>query len=645
MEKRSSPDPAEPLQGAGPVAGVSVAKTKGVEGEEAAYAVSNKLFRCASVRHWLTLAYREELYHVLWLTGPLLLSRILNFLLPFVTTIFCGHIGNAELAGYALASATINVTTSATGYGLAMACDTLISQTFGGKNMKRVGVILQRSSLILLLFCLPCWALLINSYNLLILMHQEEEVARIAHLYVMTFLPAVPAMFLHQLQVAYLQNQGIILPQMYTAAVANIINLGFNYVLIFTLELGVVGSAIANALSQVIICLLLFGYIRWKKLHKQTWGGWSTDCLQEWGSYMKLAIPSAFMVCFEWWIWEIGGFLAGVLGEVDLAAQHVLLEIGAITYMFPLGVHAAACVRVGNALGAGDTARAIVTCKVALVLSGVLALLQGIVLAGSKSVIGFIFTTDENIVDIVSHNLTVYIFVQFFDALLCVCSGILVGSGLQKIAAVSNLVGYYIIGLPVGIALMFAAELRILGLWLGLLICVLLEVGFFLVLIFKLNWKKMTQKALQRAGKKMLVTCNRRASTMLPEAMVPDFTDGSMAQMENEEASKSDGYCPVNTQDRELKTVCEPKANSKAHKETGNCKDTSKSKPEALLSVTQLILRRGFTLLVLALMLMIGIIFYIAFPAPKFGAYSSANFTLNWANETTPTPLELTTHF
>ena len=37
---------------------------------------------------------------------------------------------------------------------------------------------------------------------------------------------------------------------------------------------------------------------------------------------------------------------------------------------FPLGVHAAACVRVGNALGAGDTARALVTCKVALVLSG-----------------------------------------------------------------------------------------------------------------------------------------------------------------------------------------------------------------------------------------------------------------------------------
>uniref|UniRef100_A0AAV2JAH1 Multidrug and toxin extrusion protein n=1 Tax=Knipowitschia caucasica TaxID=637954 RepID=A0AAV2JAH1_KNICA len=573
MEKRGSLDLTGPIQAAAPV---PAANLQGPDREEEGLnAVSNKLFRCAKVRRWLPLAYREELYHVLRLTGPLVLSRILNFLLPFVNTIFCGHIGNAELAGYALASATINVTTSATGVGLGLACDTLISQTFGSKNMKRVGIILQKSSVILLLFCLPCWSILINSYSLLIAMHQEEEVARIAQLYVMAFLPAVPAMFLHQLQVAYLQNQGIILPQMYTAAVANIFNVGFNYVLIFSLELGVIGSAIASALSWITICLLLFGYIRWRRLHEKTWEGWSTECLQDWGSYMKLAIPSLFMVCFEWWIWEIGGFLAGVLGETDLAAQHILLEIGAITYMFPLGVQAAACVRVGNALGAGETTQALVTCKVALVLSGFLALLQGFVLTGSKSVMGLIFTSDKTIVDIVSHSLTVYIIVQFFDAILCVCSGILIGAGMQKIAAVTHLVGYYVIGLPIGIALMFYAELRIIGLWIGIAVCVLLEVGLFLVLIFKLNWKKVTQKALRRAGKVALVTGHQAVTTVQTETTAPDLNNETMVGSEN--AEKSEGYNPVNTQDQEEKTVYD------MNNSTSN-KDLSDPGEEAVLS-------------------------------------------------------------
>lgn len=69
MEKLDSPEPAHPSLGAGPVAGDSVAKAAGVEGDEAA--VSSKLFRCACIRRWLPLAYREELYQVLRLTGPL----------------------------------------------------------------------------------------------------------------------------------------------------------------------------------------------------------------------------------------------------------------------------------------------------------------------------------------------------------------------------------------------------------------------------------------------------------------------------------------------------------------------------------------------------------------------------------------------
>uniref|UniRef100_A0AAZ3QDQ4 Multidrug and toxin extrusion protein n=1 Tax=Oncorhynchus tshawytscha TaxID=74940 RepID=A0AAZ3QDQ4_ONCTS len=607
------------LPGPGLVAGDVVALSEVVRGtgeEPAGTVVSSRLFRCVCVRRWIPLPYREELYHVLRLTGPLLVSRILNFLLPFVITIFCGHLGNAELAGYALGSAVINVTTTSTGYGLALACDTLVSQTFGSSNLHRVGVILQRAMLILLLLCLPCWGLLINAQNILLAMNQEQEVA----------------MFLHQLQTAYLQNQGIILPQMYTAAAANLINLAVNYILLFSLEMGVIGSAIANSLSQITISLLLYLYICWRGLHKNTWAGWSSEALQEWGSYMQLAIPSTLMVCFEWWVWEIGGFLAGMLGEVDLAAQHVLLEIGAITYMFPLGVHAAACVRVGNALGAGDTSRALLTCKVALVLSGVLAVFQGIAIGSSRHVLGYIFTSDQAIVDNVSVNLGLYTFIQFFDALLCVCSGILVGAGKQKIAALSNLVSYYCIGLPVGIALMFAAKLRILGLWVGLFICVILQTGFFIVIIFKLNWQLVAKEAQVRAGKSGLVTCvpakppigQPLIKTLLPEGS--RSTD--MAQPESDE-SKPPGYTPVSTQG-----------------EVGSGEEQQEGpgvQSKGLLSASQLVLRRGFTLLTALFLLATGVAVHLACPPPAPSIHSLSNLTLDWTNSSTPTPLlELT---
>ncbi|CAN9501351.1 unnamed protein product [Ophioblennius macclurei] len=635
MEKLSSPEPAQPLQGAEPV---SLAKAADVAGDEESRAASSKLFRCACLRRWIPLVYREELYHVLRLTGPLVLSRILNFLLPFVVTIFCGHIGNEELAGYALASATINLSTTATGYGLAVACDTLISQTFGSANLKRVGVILQRSTLIILLFCLPCWALLINSHSLFLLMHQDDEVARIAQLYVLVFLPAVPALFLHQLQVAYLQNQGIILPQMYTAAAANIINVGVNYVLITSLELGVIGSAIASSLSQITICVLLGIYIKWKNLHRQTWDGWSTECLQEWGAYMKLAVPSLLMIYFEWSIWEIGSFLAGVLGAVDLAAQHILVEVGSIIYMFPLGIQAAACVRVGNALGAGNTSRAIVTCKVTLILAGSIAVIQGIILTSSRTLLGHIFTTDEHILGIVAQNLKVFIFLQFFDALLCVSSGIIVGAGMQKVAAIANLVCYYCVSLPLGMVLMFTAKLRILGLWLGILTCVVFESAFFIVLIFKLNWKKVTLKAQRRAGKKNLKTPTRPTSTVLSEAILADDPDA--AQLSSEGAPPTDGYTAVDAQNKDLKVLPEAEvgnANAGGGKDGDAEQNTNASnkKPEVPLSGGQLILRRGLTCLIAVLSLALGVMFYFVFPPPEPRPVSN----MTWTNDTTPTML------
>ncbi|KAM4742309.1 multidrug and toxin extrusion protein 1-like [Anableps anableps] len=579
---------------------------------------SDRLFCCSWLRRRVPLAHREELYHILRMTGPLLLSRILNYLLPFVVTMFCGRLGNEVMAGYGLASATINVTTAATGYGLGLACDTLISQTFGGRNLLQVGVILQRSIIILLLFCLPCWGLLINAQPILLCVGQDPEVARIAQLYITAFLPAVPAMFLHNLQVSYLQNQGIILPQLYTAAMANIANVATNYLLLYWLNLGVSGSAAANTLSQIYICSFLFAYIRWKRLHLKTWGGWSVESLQEWGSYMKLALPSTLMKCFEWWVYELGGFFAGMLSEDELAAQHAVIMIAFITYMFPLGLQAATCARVGNALGAGDSARALLTSKVSLCLAAAFAVVEGIVLGCSKTVIGFIFTSDEKIIGLVSHLMNAYCFLQFFDGLVGVCTGIFLGTGKQKIPAVANFIGYYCIGLTLSVTFMFVVKLRVLGFWVGLLVCVVLQSTFYIIVIFRLNWEKVTEEAVKRAQKATHMT-------LLSTSGLAD-TEGTAGQTAYNEKS-ADGYISVSTEDQDGNTE------RQGSYEVQHLKDSH-------LSTTQLIIRRGLAMFAAVALLAMGAAVHFLVPLPEIRSAEGNHTATDWINATyTPDPI------
>ncbi|XP_053561379.1 multidrug and toxin extrusion protein 2 [Bombina bombina] len=453
-------------------------------------------------RRLLPVGFVTEVKEQCVLAGPVFLSQIMVFLVNIVSSIFCGHLGKIELDSVTLAVAVINVTGISIGSGLSSTCDTLISQTYGSKNLKRVGTILQRGILILLLFCFPCWAVFINTEQLLLLFKQNPEVARLTQQYVMIFIPALPAVFLYQLQIRYLQNQGIIWPQVFTGAAVNIINAAVNAFLLYGLKLGVEGSAWANTISQFTMSTLLFAYIWWKNLYVETWGGWTMDCLQEWGSFIHLAIPSMLMVCIEWWCFEIGGFLAGLISVVQLGAQAIMLELATVAYLIPVGFSVAASVRVGNALGAGDIQQAKRSSNVSLICTVFVALLTAISLAGLKDVIAYIFTSDREIIVLVAQLMLIFAPFHMFDALACTCGGILRGAGKQKIGAIMNAIGYYVIGFPIGISLMFAVKLGVLGLWSGIIICVFLQASFFFFFVWKMDWNKAYEEAQIHAGVK-----------------------------------------------------------------------------------------------------------------------------------------------
>ncbi|XP_068945711.1 multidrug and toxin extrusion protein 2 [Petaurus breviceps papuanus] len=434
------------------------------------------------------------------LSGPLFLFQLLIFMIFVMSSVFCGHLGKLELASVTLAVAFVNICGVSVGYGMASACDTLMSQTYGTTNKKHVGVILQRGILILLLCCFPCWALFINTEQILLFLRQNPDVCRITQEYVMFFLPALPAIFLYSLEAKYLQNQGIVWPQVLSSILGNGFNALANYIFVYVLHMGVPGSALANTIAQYIQVVILFLYVVVRKLYLETWGGWSLQCLEEWETFLSLAIPGMLMICVEWWAYEIGSLLIGLLSVVELSAQSIIYEVSTVAYMIPLGFGSAVCVRVGNALGAGDIHAAKRSAATGVLCTVGIFLVIGSLLAIFKDVLAKIFTTDEEVGTLVSWVMPVYIVYNLFESLCCVCGAVLRGTGKLVFGATVNAIGYYAIGLPIGAMLVFVIKIGVIGLWLGMLVCVILVTIAFIFYMARINWELTAEEAQKRAG-------------------------------------------------------------------------------------------------------------------------------------------------
>lgn len=224
------------------------------------------------------------------------------------------------------------------------------------------------------------------------------------------------------------------------------------------------------------------------------------DCLQEWGLFVRLAIPSMLMICLSWWIFEIGGFLAGIISDTELGAQSIVYQLSILAYMFPLGFSVAASVRVGNALGAGDIEQAKLSCKVPIICAFICACFIGTSLIIARHVIGYMFTSESDIIQRVSEVMLLFGFMHIGDATAGVAAGVLRGAGKQLIGALCNLVGLYLFGFPIGVSLMFAGKMGIVGLWTGLFLCVVMQCIAFISVLYKLDWTKAAQEAFERAG-------------------------------------------------------------------------------------------------------------------------------------------------
>ncbi|KAG8521927.1 Multidrug and toxin extrusion protein 2, partial [Galemys pyrenaicus] len=525
---------------------------------------------CPALRRLIPVGFGAEAWTLFVLSGPLFLYQMLTFMIYVVSSVFCGHLGKVELA-----AATLSVA------------------SFGSPNKKHVGVILQRGTLMLLLCCFPCWALFLNTQQILLLFKQDPDVSRLTQDYVLIFIPALP---------------GIIWPQVLSGVLGNCVNGLANYILVSVLSLGVRGSAYANTMSQFVQITFLFLYIVLKKLYLETWAGWSSQCLQDWGPFFHLAIPSMLMVCVEWWAYEIGSFLMGLISVLDLSAQAIIYEVSTVVYMVPMGLSIAVCVRVGMALGATDIVQAKRSAISGVLCSVGTSLVVGILLLILKNKLGHIFTNDEEVVALVNKALPIYIVFQLFESLCCVYGGVLRGTGKQIFGALVNAVMYYVVALPLGIVLTFVVRMSIIGLWLGMLACAFLAAVAFTIFMVRVDWKLAAEEVSVSAALILRLFLAKWWSAESPAgpAGPVSTTPVSISPRPGPEKAVVSSVATGSSPGIILTTYSRPewhldlfRAPEAAH---------SFSAPASKLSLKQLAIRRGAALGVASAMLTVGIV-------------------------------------
>ncbi|KAE8804571.1 MATE efflux family protein 9 [Hordeum vulgare] len=434
-----------------------------------------------------------EVNRLVRLGGPIVASCILQNVVNMVSVMVVGHLGELPLAGASLATSLANVT----GYsllvrpppptphlfyrflflaletrlinlgglqaGMATALDTLCGQAYGARMYHRLGVYKQRAMVVLSLACVPIVLIWVNTTRILVFLGQDPAISAVAGEYARWTIPSLLVYVPLQCHIRFLQSQTIVLPVTASSGATALCHPLVCWLLVFKAGLGSKGAALSNAVSYGINLVILALYVRLSATCKNTWSGFSREAFKELRQFTALAMPSAMMICLEWWSFEVLVLLSGLLPnpQLETSVLSICLNTGALLYMVPLGLSSSISTRVSNELGAGHPEAA----KLAMRVVMYMALSVGFVLALTmillRNVWGYLYSNEQEIVTYMSRMLPVLGISFFIDGLHSSLSGsVLTGSGKQNIGAAVNLGAFYLLGIPMAVMLAFVFHLN-----------------------------------------------------------------------------------------------------------------------------------------------------------------------------------------
>ncbi len=432
------------------------------------------------------------------LAAPVMMGQLGQVMVGVADTIMVGQVGKIPLAASSLAN-SLFIIIMVFGIGVSFAISPITAKAQGENNYHSTSNILKHSLVVnTSLGVILSSLVILLSYSIPYL-NQPEDVATLAAPYLRIIGISILPIMVFQALRQFSEGLSITIPPMIIIIGTNLLNILFNYILIFGKlgfpAMGLFGAGIATLLSRIIMMSIIYVYIfssnkfnPYLKYFKEV-----IISMVEVKKILKLGLPMGLQFTFEVTAFAFAAIMIGWLGATELAAHQIAINLAAVTFMAASGIGAAASIRVGNQLGKKDIVtmrNAAFTC-VGMVGVFMLVMAAGFILL--RNYLPHLYINNEDVIAQAASLLVVAAIFQLSDGLQVVSLGALRGIADVKIPTFITLFAYWGCALPFGYILGFKFGLGAEGVWYGLLIGLTIA-AILLLLRFNKESARMLQK-------------------------------------------------------------------------------------------------------------------------------------------------------
>ena len=452
--------------------------------------VKNSELLLSYIREGKMMTQSEKLWLIISLSIPSILAQISATVMFFIDASMVGHLGAKASAAIGLVETTgwlMGGLASAANMGFSVQ----VAHFIGANDFEAARRVLRQS-----MVCCMVWALMISLISVIIApflpywMGGSEEIARDASIYFAIFGLAGIFFQAEGLAGSMLKCSGNMkIPSMLNIGMC-VMDVLFNYIFIYILDLGVMGAAIGTGIAMLItaVLMLYFLLVKSKMLSLVGRPGSFRPKSDTVGTAFKIGAPMGLQHLLMGGAYIVSTMIVAPIGTIAIAAHSLAITVESLCYMPGYGIAEAATTLVGQGIGAGQKLLTRSFARMSVGLGIAVMTVMGVLMWIFAPELMSLMSPVKEVIAQGTQVLRIEAWAEPMFAAAIVANGVFIGAGDTMIPAIMSLASMWAVRLTLAASL--APKYGLKGVWTAMAIELTFRGSIFLTRLFKGKWGK-----------------------------------------------------------------------------------------------------------------------------------------------------------